>query len=344
MPAWRQLSSQDVADLIALLRSWQEEPARQLESKHVTGDWQNGQLLFTGMCASCHGPQAEGAIGPQLSNPVFLETISDEVLVNWISFGRAGTQMRAFLRGKQGAASLSESQIEDIVTYLRYLRGRRPVDGQRIGLGFAPRGQVLFHRMCASCHGSDGEGTTGPAIRNPAFLATATDGFLRATIVLGRDGTEMRAMGHRGAGIAELEADQIDDLIAYIRTGERQRPIEHRFVIGAHPERGGELYTSFCAGCHGSDGKGNFAPELNNPGFLRAATDGYLQATIIRGRRGTAMRSFGLGSHGIANLQQDQINDIVAYIRQWSPDTRPLRRTESFPQLVGQVANLPDQP
>lgn len=335
MPAWRQLSSEDVADLIALLRSWQQQPQKELADVHVTGDWQNGHLLYGGVCAGCHGPHTEGALGPQLSNPVFLETVSDATLIQWISFGRAGTQMRPNLRGQQGNADLSRSQIEDIVTYLRSLRGRQPVDGQRIGLGFAPRGQVLFEQMCVSCHGSNGEGASGPGIRNPDFLRVASDGFLRATIVLGRDGTEMRSMAHRGSGIVELRADEIDDLIAYLRSNANLSPIPHRFVIGANLKTGQELYAGFCAGCHGTDGRGNFAPELNNPGFLRAATDGYLQATIIRGRRGTAMRSFGLGGHGLANLTQDQINDIVAFIRQWSPDTRPLKRVEPFSAADG---------
>jgi mono/diheme cytochrome c family protein len=331
MPAWRQLSSEDVADVIALLRSWQTQPARELPDVRVQGDRQNGELLFTGMCASCHGPHAEGALGPQLSNTVFLDTVNDATLIQWISFGRPGTQMRPHLRGQQGNADLSKSQIEDVVTYLRSLRGRQAIDGERIGLGYAPRGEVLYREMCLSCHGVQGEGTVGPGIRNPAFLHAASDGLLRATIVLGRDGTEMRSMAHRGSGIVELKAAEIDDLIAYLRSNEDRSPIAHRFVAGAHPDRGKEGYAVFCAGCHGADGKGGFAPELNNPGFLRAATDGYLQATIIRGRRGTAMRAFGLSGHGLANLHQPEINDIVAFIRQWSPDTRPLQRTESFP-------------
>jgi cytochrome c oxidase cbb3-type subunit 3 len=330
MPAWRQLSSEDVADVIAFLRSWQTQPAKGLPALRVQGDRQNGELLYTGACASCHGPHAEGALGPQLANAVFLDTVDDAMLVQWISFGRSGTQMRPHLRGQQGNADLSRSQIEDIVTYLRSLLGRQPVDGERIGLGYGARGEVLYREMCLSCHGAQGEGTIGPAIRNPAFLNAASDGFLRATIVLGRDGTEMRSMSHRGSGIVELKAAEIDDLIAYLRSNEDQSPISHRFVMGAHPERGKVGYAAFCAGCHGENGKGGFAPELNNPGFLRAATAGYLQATIIRGRRGTAMRAFGLTGHGLAHLSQSEINDIVAYIRQWSPDTRPLKRAEPF--------------
>lgn len=335
MPAWRQLSSEDVADVIALLRSWQTQPAKQLSDVHVQGDRQNGELLYTGICASCHGPHAEGALGPQLSNPVFLDTVSDAMLMDWISFGRPGTQMRPNLRGQQGNADLSKSQIEDIVTFLRSLRGRQPIDGERIGLGYAPRGAILYREMCVSCHGVQGEGTVGPAIRNPAFLHAASDGFLRATIVLGRDGTEMRSMSHRGSGIVELRADEIDDLIAYLRSNADRNEISHRFVMAADLQQGQANYTAFCAGCHGDNGKGGFAPELNNPGFLRAATDGYLQATIIRGRRGTAMRAFGLSGHGLANLPQSEINDIVAFIRQWSPDTRPLMRTEAFPSDLG---------
>ncbi len=335
MPAWRQLSTEDVVDLIALLRSWQTQRPKQLPEVHITGDWQNGELLYQGMCASCHGPQAEGAIGPQLANPVFQETVSDAMLVEWISYGRTGTQMRPFLKGQHGIVELSSSQIEDIVTYIRHLRGRRMTDGQRTGIGFAPRGRVLYKSMGASCHGTEGEGALGPAVRNPAFLAAASDGYLRATIVLGRDGTEMRAMGHRGSGIAELTADEINDLIAYLRTADPQPELVHRFVIGAHPDRGKTMFAGFCAGCHGDDGTGGFAPELNNAAFLRAATDGYLQATIVRGRRGTAMRPFGRGRGGIAELSQEQINDIVAHVRQWSPDTRPLGRTEPFPAPVG---------
>lgn len=332
MPAWRQLTSADVADLIAALRSWQTAPNKELPPVHVSGDAQYGQMLFAGACGSCHGPQAEGALGPQLSNAVFLDSVPDEALIEWISFGRPGTQMRPHLRGQQGNVDFTRAQIEAIVAYLRSTRGRQTLDGERIGLGYAPRGQVLYLEMCSSCHGVQGEGTIGPAIRNSYFLAAASDGFLRATIVLGRDGTEMRSMGRRGGGIAELRAEEIDDLIAYLRSHEDRSPISHRFVMGVDPENGREKFAVFCAGCHGDQGKGGFAPELNNAGFLRAATDGQLQATIVRGRRGTAMRAFGVSGHGVAHLSQSDINDVVAFIRQWSPDTRPLRRAEPFPE------------
>ncbi len=58
--------------------------------------------------------------------------------------------------------------------------------------------------------------------------------------------------------------------------------------------------------------------DLNNDGFLSAATDGVLQATIVRGRTGTAMLPFGIGMQGMVDLTPQEIDDMVAFIRRWS--------------------------
>ena len=98
-------------------------------------------------------------------------------------------------------------------------------------------------------------------------------------------------------------------------------PVDHRFVVPWDLGNGKVLYESNCAGCHGVNGKDSWAPQLNNEGFLAAATDGFLQATIVRGRKGTAMRSFGKGTHGLTDMTEKDIDDVVAYIRQWSVST-----------------------
>jgi mono/diheme cytochrome c family protein len=85
------------------------------------------------------------------------------------------------------------------------------------------------------------------------------------------------------------------------------------------PEHGGELFGRYCIGCHGVDGQGLTAPALRNPAFLDAVTDGFLQATIVRGRPGTAMRAWARGRQGFAELEPQDINDIVAHIRSWRP-------------------------
>jgi mono/diheme cytochrome c family protein len=150
-----------------------------------------------------------------------------------------------------------------------------------------------------------------------------------ATMALGRDGTEMRPVKKSPQSILSLSSDQVNDLVAYLRSWEHRASsteIPHNFVIPGDLRNGNTLYVSHCSGCHGLGGKAElvepgisaWAPALNNEGFLSAATDGFVQATIVRGRRGTAMQAFGRSSQGMVDLSKEDIDDIVAYVRRWS--------------------------
>ncbi len=330
MPAWRHLSNEDVASLIRHLRTWQTADSRTLPTTPVVGDWDTGRFLYTGICAACHGNDAEGGTGPQLNNPVFLRTASDAMLREWVRHGKMGTPMQGFIKGGQGMAELREHQIDDIVAYVRSLERRKRVAVAKRPSGRPELGAMWYAVACASCHGTRGEGTSGPSLANPGFLSAASDGFLMASLALGRDGTEMRPVKKGAQSILSLTSDEINDIVAFLRYWETSPPsdrIDNRFVIPWDFEHGRQLYVSNCAGCHGVNGKAEltlpgrlsaWAPELNNQDFLAAATDGFLQATIVRGRSGTAMRSFGHGSQGMVDLSEQDIDDIVAYIRRWS--------------------------
>ncbi len=332
MPSWQHLSSEDVASLVKFMRTWQvreSKPDSFYDEVVALGDWHAGKYLFVGHCSGCHGVDGEGATGPQLNNPTFLSSASDVMLREWITYGKEGTEMRGFRKGGQGITELSARQIEDIVSYLRRLERSGRDEINRVAKsphGRPERGAALYATNCVGCHGEHGEGASGPALSNPNFLAFASDGFLMATMAMGRLGTEMRPVKRGPQSILGLTSDEVNDLVAYLRSWEYDNPfklagttsIPHRFVVPWDYSHGQELFTSNCAGCHGEDGKGSWAPELNNEGFLAAATDGLLQATIVRGRRGTAMRPFGRGAQGITDLSSKDIDDIVAYIRHWS--------------------------
>jgi mono/diheme cytochrome c family protein len=357
MPSWLHMSNEDVASLVRFMRTWQTAPAKSEEWHQqvvVLGDWDAGRSLFAGFCASCHGRDGEGATGPQLNNPGFLELASDVMLREWISNGKDGTEMRAFRKGGQGVAELSERQVEDNIAYLRLVQ--RMGEGELLRVAKSPhgrpeRGATIYAENCVGCHGASGEGASGPALANPAFLRHASDGFLLATMALGRTGTEMRPVKRTPQSILNLSSDEVNDLVAYLRTWEHAPPaaiagtqgIPHRFVIPWDLARGSELFATNCAGCHGVEGKGAWAPELNNEGFLAAASDGFLQATIIRGRAGTAMRAFGQGANGLVDLAPGDVDDIVAYIRSWSretpsPMTLPAQRSlQAAPASTGSV-------
>lgn len=330
MPAWHHLTAADVADLIAHLRGWQKSPPAVARHARAPGRWEFGELLYQQSCQSCHGPDGRGGVGAQIANPVFLASASDEFLFRSISAGKDGTAMRGFGKGATGGtlATLSDADIDHLVAYLRHLGDRprveplrRPASSVSVQLG---REIYESRASCAKCHGYSGEGGTGPALGNRQFLATASDGFLIGTIVMGREGSAM--VPFSGAGAVELNSSDIENVVAYIRSFEGQPPRPRRLTEASDAtlHEGQLLFGTHCAACHGAEGKGpsnarikGYAPSLNNPQFLKAADDGLLLATIALGRPGTPMRGFSKGAGGISELSVEDIRKIVAYIRSW---------------------------
>lgn len=84
----------------------------------------------------------------------------------------------------------------------------------------------------------------------------------------------------------------------------------------------GTLYTTHCAGCHGSDGTLGPAPPLNDPLFLQIVTDGDLEHVITEGRSGTPMPAFGIANGG--PLTPAQVKAIIAGLKStWSKPGGP---------------------
>ena len=95
----------------------------------------------------------------------------------------------------------------------------------------------------------------------------------------------------------------------------------------ADPARleGAALYTTFCAQCHGADGKGykaDNAPSLVNKTFLESATDDFIARSIFAGRPGTSMAAYGKELGG--PLDRPAIDRVVAWLRAQGPQAQPL--------------------
>jgi cbb3-type cytochrome c oxidase subunit III len=331
MPAWRQLSAEDVGALMDYLRA--SAPALEKQPYVPTTPYERGhagagEVYFKQGCQSCHGEGGTGGVGPQLINPVFLATVSDQALAHWIGHGRAGTSMEGFLKSEQGPLQFSPSQISDIVAYIRQLGAAGSTVVVREIAGLSSAGEELYAGHCAACHGGQGEGASGPQLNNSEFLAAASNGFLAATIVLGRQGTAMQPMvaGHGVEGLGQIPPHNVADVVAFLRGWDHSRtwtPARKVTEVSEVAiEQGRESFGQYCASCHGHDGRGKYekdgyAPALNNQEFLAAASDGMLLATIARGRTGTAMLGFGHGANGIVSLDGSQIANIVAFIRDW---------------------------
>lgn len=175
-----------------------------------------GEEAYLRYCALCHGDQGQGYLTPRanaLSNPHFLAASSDNFLRVGVVQGRPGTKMSAW--GQAYGGPLSDAEADAIVTWLR---GRQtlanlPLDESPLQ-GDVASGVSLWSQSCGSCHGDKGQGGSAMSVTHPVFLASASDGFLRASIALGRPGTAMPAYE------SQLTQDQIDSLVRAIRSME----------------------------------------------------------------------------------------------------------------------------
>lgn len=129
MPAFTQLSDEEVSAVVKYVRAWNKGPAITYADKPVKGDPARGKTLFAHNCASCHGAEGEGGKGtgvtfsrprdasimaPALHNPGFLASATDEMIKATLVKGRQGTPMISFTQ-----AGLTETDINDIVSFVR---------------------------------------------------------------------------------------------------------------------------------------------------------------------------------------------------------------------------------
>jgi mono/diheme cytochrome c family protein/rhodanese-related sulfurtransferase len=85
-------------------------------------------------------------------------------------------------------------------------------------------------------------------------------------------------------------------------------------------DKGGRLYATYCATCHGRDGNGytsDNAPSLRTATFLATASEAFLAAAVTRGRPGTAMAAFGRGLGG--PLPPEDVTALVGFLRRGAP-------------------------
>jgi cytochrome c oxidase cbb3-type subunit 3 len=210
----------------------------------------------------------------------------------------------------------------------------------------APDGEALYRKHCAACHGYDGKGGVGVPLALPDFQYSVTNRFLETTIRLGRPGRVMPAF-------TDLSDAEVKAIIKYIRHWAPGKPFRYPVEpVRGDVAHGKQLYQKYCATCHGPNGEGGkgtgvtfsrprdlpiIPPALNNPGFLKAASDQFIKATLMNGREGTPMVSFLK-----QGLTEQDINDLVAYVRSF--ENRPLHPDEHAPIPTEQATLVYDSP
>lgn len=178
-------------------------------------------------------------------------------------------------------------------------------------------GKELFKENCEVCHQADAIGQPGvaPSLTNQELLSISSDKFFEATIRDGREDTGMPPFAHLGR-------KKVRAIVAFLRSHAK---IPNRVAIvdaqpDAHgdPRLGKQWYAYICSTCHGVAGDGYEAggtgTAIGLPGFLDKVSDGFIRETISKGRSNTRMLAFQ-GPTGLANLTDQEVDDIIVYLR-----------------------------
>ena len=176
---------------------------------------------------------------------------------------------------------------------------------------------VLYQQSCAGCHGRDGKGNSALALANPVYLAIASDDMIRKATASGIRDSLMPAFSKSFGGM--LTDEQIEILVHEMRA----RWAKPEGAPGAPPyamtesgdaARGAGSFASFCAGCHGPDGKGTAkGSSIVDDSFLALVSDQSLRTTVIAGRP-------DLGHPDWRNYSPDrpmtpqEVTDVVAWL------------------------------
>ena len=127
MPPFAHLGRKNAMAIVTYLRSHTELPntAAEVDAQPAAqGDPRLGKLWFEQICSTCHGIKgdgyAAGGTGTAIGKAGFLSKASDGFIRTTIKEGRSNTRMLGF-NGPKGLASLSDQEVNDIITYMRSL-------------------------------------------------------------------------------------------------------------------------------------------------------------------------------------------------------------------------------
>jgi len=178
-------------------------------------------------------------------------------------------------------------------------------------------GKAQFDENCSVCHQADAIGKPGlaPSLTNPELLSISSDKFIMATIRDGRADTAMMPFAHIGRRNARAI---VTYLRSYAKEPNRSKEVDAQPEARGDPRLGQTWYINICSTCHGTNGDGydseGAGTAIGLPGFLDKVSDGFIRETIKHGRSNTRMLAFQ-GSEGLANLSDQEIDDIIVYLR-----------------------------
>jgi len=137
-----------IVSLTAVLLGAQSEPPAVNPLAGNADAIQSGMGLFRSRCADCHGMDARGVRGPDLTQ-VWASGRSDGGLFRTLRRGVPGTEMPSV------GPRTPDDEVWKILAYLKTIAAPTVSD---VEVGNAQNGERVFRAQCAGCHRVDGTG------------------------------------------------------------------------------------------------------------------------------------------------------------------------------------------
>jgi putative heme-binding domain-containing protein len=184
---------------------------------------QAGAATFRERCAECHGSDAKGVAGHDLTR-LWASGATDDRVFRTIRQGVPNTLMPS--------SSAPDADLRNLVGYLRSLNGAGTAEVPR---GNAANGERIFWASCGTCHTVNGRGgPLGPDLsaiaqsQPPAALrqavrepnASIPDGFKPVTVVT-RDGQRLRGVRKSEDAFSIQMMDDGGRLRGFLKSGVR---------------------------------------------------------------------------------------------------------------------------
>lgn len=151
----------------------------------------NGAAMFRNRCAGCHGPDAHGYLGPDLTG-FWGAGGTDDRMFDIVRRGVPGTEMIA-----ADPQRVLDKDIWQVLAYIRTLGAVPPTPPT----GDAANGERIFRANCSSCHMVNGRGgQLGPDLSRigSARPRAGLEGKLRGSSAFIRPGYEAVTLVTRG--------------------------------------------------------------------------------------------------------------------------------------------------
>ena len=184
---------------------------------------------------------------------------------------------------------------------------------------------TLYRENCAACHGDQGRNGPSYPLANPEYQALVDEQTVHTIVANGEPGTLMPAFAISAGG--SLTSKQVDVLVngmrsAWFKAGTADGAPPYKAVKTADLTHGQEVYTTYCATCHGPAGSTKSkAGSITDPSFLTLVSDQALRTIVIAGRPDIGQPDWRNDVSG-RPMSDQEVTDVVGWLSSQRPKAK----------------------